>query len=150
MTSRNRKTITINLVRGKDDDLLRWIERIPNQGRNAALKFALRAGLELPQPVHETAPAERLENIAGELETLKTAFARLPNLIRQQPGSDPRLDDLQRAVDDFRQWAGTIQNRIDQISSGIVEMPAPIIDIAPELSEGEKQQRASKLKKAKW
>lgn len=65
MTSRNRTTHALNLVRGKDDDLIQWIEKVPAGGRNAALKHTLRCGLELPQPA---APkTESIQHVAVDM-----------------------------------------------------------------------------------
>lgn len=146
MPSKNHVQGTVQLVRGKDDDLIRWLERIPPGGRNAALKNTLRCGLELPTPAPETTSIQRLES---ELQTMRDAMSRLPISPRQQPGAvdTTRVDELERTVNEFMK----IVSR--QLASIVVGAPVEhfsTLEAAPELSIEDRQQRANRLKKAKW
>jgi hypothetical protein len=144
MPAKNGFVATIKLNPQRDQDLINWLNQIPPGGRNAALKHVLRCGLDLPQPVTESAPVEKLEALAGEVSTLKQVVSRMPGLIKSQAGSDPRMDELERMVIN-------LQLKIENMAMGIPQDDlSPVIDVAPELSIEDKQQRANKLKKASW
>lgn len=121
MASKNHVQGTVQLVRGKDDDLIRWLGRIPVGGRNAALKHTLRCGLELPQPV---APkTESIQHVAVDMS---------------------RVDELERMV-------VNLQRQLASLMAGApIESQPHILEAAPELTLEDRQNRANKLKKAEW
>ncbi len=149
MPANNRVPAIIQLTPGKDDDLIRWLRKIPIGGRNATLKTALRSGLDLPQPEPATGSTSSLEQLAaltGEVQALKAAVTgvnRVPVVPLDQ------LDQMGQLLDQMDR----IQYRLNQLEaqvSGYPATPVPIIEAAPELTEAELAQRSAKLKKMKW
>lgn len=149
MTSTNRKTYALNLVMRKDDDLIQWLEHIPPGGRNQVLKTVLRCGLELPIPAPETDSIQKLES---EVQNMKDVMSRLPTMLKQQPGAVDmtRVDELERIVTNFQEWMSTITQRVESLMQGAPIENLSTIEAAPELTLEDRQQRANKLKKARW
>lgn len=117
----SRLSATLQLVGGQDDDLIRWVANIPLGGRNAAIKTVLRCGLELPQPA------------APKTESIQNATVDMS-----------RVDELERMV-------VNLQRQLALFMAGApIESQPPILEAAPELTPEDRQQRANKLKKAKW
>lgn len=147
MPARNRTSATIQLAPKRDADLIKWLERIPPGGRNAALKNTLRCGLELPIPVPQTDSIQKLES---EVQTMREAMSRLP---KQQPGmgvDNSRVDELERMIVNVQDWMNSINRQLASLMTGAPIESLPILEAAPELTLEDRQNRANKLKKAKW
>lgn len=115
----NRLTITINLVNGKDDDLIQWVSQLERGQRESMLKAALRHALVT----------------VGEIEVHRNGNGN---------GLDKRVSELEAMV-------SYLTSRIE---SGTffydIASQEPQVEAMPQLSKDEVQQRAAKLKKAKW
>ncbi len=98
-TAKQRIPVTLQLVPGKDDDLLEAIQAIPMGRRNTILKAALSAGLNLPirRPADQLS---RLEDIWQALQDmpdwLERKFERLGTLPAATDQADPVITPLPR------------------------------------------------------
>lgn len=130
MPSKNRIPATMQMVKGQDDDLIDWYLALPDRTRNQALKSVLRMALfgDMPEPSQE-----------------------------QKQFFDERLAQLEQ---EYRQKMTLVDQAIAQLMSRVEGIqfqtngdfvPAePQIEMVSRLSSERKEQRAEKLKKAKW
>jgi hypothetical protein len=141
-TSKNRTQANIQLVYGQDDDLIEWLGNIPKGGRNTALKQVLRCGLELPQP----------DGAKDEISQLKTELATLKGAVEHTPQGGDRVQRIEEELMNIGQWINHFQARLETLltQSAGQTIQQPVIESTPEMSDDEKRQRKSKLKKATW
>jgi len=128
-TATKRKTVALQLVPGRDSDLIMSIEKLPEGRRNQILKDVLRAGLGSP-----TRPSERNE--------------RLVEVERE-------LADLRRALSDMPGWLEVRFSAVHQAIQGATlaagQTPEPLaVAPLPRLNAEAKERRASKMDKAVW
>lgn len=123
--------------------------------RQEIMKNTLRAGLKKPLVNYRERGGDDIETIKAELSAVKQVVAHLPSKLK---GSD--VDDRLSALETMLntelskvgQWIEYLTAQVDHLSTnGISAPPAPpVVTEAPQLSTDEQQQRANKLKKAKW
>lgn len=162
---KERVGATVQLYVGDDDDLIRWLNSLPEKGKNQALKTVLRLGLELPIP--EPKQTE-MEAVRSQLESLQDAIAHMPDIIAQQPtngaaADNSAIEDMQRQLfemgqqlDQWRHWLdrdlpGYVAGIAASVAGGQppAEQPA-LIEDAPRLSKKEQAVRKAKLGKSEW
>jgi hypothetical protein len=158
----NRVTAPLKLFRGTDADLIQWLDSIPKGQRNGAVKNALRRGLGMPERVmSQSVAALELERITGELDTLKSAVARVPTMLKSMPTAAPAPDQVKRidAIEDYLNgvdgWLQGFQQQLDQISAALTS-GAPISHLidqqeaAGRLSDDEVSEIEANLLKNSW
>jgi hypothetical protein len=145
MGSKNRVGAAIQLVPGQDNDLINWFTNLPKGGRNSALKFVLRNGLDLPQPEEKT---DEINSIKSELENLKRAVDHIPQAVHGGDWSQR----IESELINIGQWINHFQARLETMMQPGQQLPQqqPVIEEVPELSKEEQQTRKQKLKKAAW
>lgn len=126
-----RITGTIQMVPGKDDDLIRWFTNLPSGNRNDMLKQVLRFSLfdvqpEQPQPVAVT-PAQ------VDIDALRQEWERWTHeLLKDLPGYVHNL----------------VQQTMDRVQ--LPHQEEPVVTEAERISTEDKLKRKNNLKKAQW
>lgn len=123
-TAKKRETATIKMTPGKDDDLIRWFRKLPKGERNETLKNLLRAGLGKP---------------------IVDYHASVPE------GLPERLEALEAQLEIQAQWIDYLNRQLEGRTFVTSEGASPMLDeVQPRVDDDLLQQRAAKLKKAKW
>ena len=74
-----RVTLTIKLTAGKDDDLIDWLDTVPQGQRQSAVKRLLREAL-----AHEQNPqAEHTRQMSQDMAWLRAAMSELPTWLEE-------------------------------------------------------------------
>lgn len=131
MPSKNRIPATMQMVKGQDDDLIDWYLALPDRTRNQALKSVLRMALfgDIPEPSQE------------QKQLFDERLAQLEMEYRQKMALvDQAIEQLMNRVEGIQ----------FQAANGEFIQPEPQIEMVSRLSSERKEQRAEKLKKAKW
>lgn len=126
-----RQPLTVQLVAGRDDDLIEWWLSLPKGERRAEVaKTVLRVGLELPIPDPQSGiGAHELDALRNEL------FSEWQNWTRQ-------------LVDNLPSY---VQTAVETALATAPQQPAPPpVEAAEQLDEAIAQERANKLKRASW
>ena len=116
----NRITITLHLVPGKDDDLIRIFSAIPMGQRANVLKKAIRGKQQLANEPQQ--PAPELQDIRARVEWLQNAMTDLP---------------------------GFVERLVQQVAH-LPKSAAPQPETADIVDNATLQERAKKLKARKW
>lgn len=146
-TAKSRKPIVIQAVPGKDDDLIYWLQQIPEGYRQGRLRATLRAGIEAERSAYET---------LASIDTIQRDIAALANY-----ASGGQADDLLTV---FNASLRELANIIQQESAATRELignaqfapqtgvqAASTITAAPRLDAAELQRRKASIKaKAQW
>jgi formiminotetrahydrofolate cyclodeaminase len=128
MATENRIAATIQFVRGKDDDLIAWLNRQEKGNWNQAIKSALRSGLNMPVKAAQVSDDE-----------LRVYVAQLDSDYRQ------RMEAIDEAL-------AILTGRMEQIGSphyNPADHPSALSE-APRISDEEKQQRKQRMLQQKW
>lgn len=155
---KERVGATVQLYVGVDDDLIQWLNSLPENGKNQALKTVLRLGLELPIP--EPKQTE-MEAVRSQLESLQDAIAHMPT--NGAPVDYDGVTDVQRQLADIahqvRTMSDWLSNDLPGYVAGVVSQSvgtvqpiegAPVVEDAPRLSKKEQAVRKAKLGKSEW
>lgn len=134
-TAAKRITLLAKLVPGKDDDLIAWLDGLPDGTKNQAIRNTLRAGLGWEQVDYRTPPDEPMRAIEGAATA----------------------DDLEQMRAEFAQWTERVIADLPDYVRGLVresmngQAPEqPTIEAAPALQSDEIEKRVGKMKKAQW
>lgn len=134
-TAAKRKTLLAKLVPGKDDDLIAWLESIPDGAKNQEIKNTLRAGMGWAQ-VDYSRPSEAAPQAIEGVAT---------------------VDDLAIMRAEFAQWTERMIADLPSYVRGLVresmngQAPEqPSVEAAPALPSDEIEKRVNKLKKQNW
>lgn len=132
MATRNqREAITIQLVPGKDDDLIRWLSRVDKGKRDPAIKAAIRDGLKMPQPAAQQAGAEVSPLMLQQMQEFASVFAERMGWVEQ--------------------WVGHFNQQIEAMSNSYRPAEqASVLEVAPRMAQEDLTKRAAKIKKVKW
>lgn len=126
-----RQPLTVQLVAGRDDDLIGWWLSLPKGERRAEVaKTVLRVGLELPIPDSQSRIG------AHDLDTLRAEL-----------------------FGEWQQWTRELVDNLPSYVQTAVEtalatapqqpMPPPV-EATQQIDEATAQERANKLKRASW
>lgn len=165
---KKRITAPLTLFCKADADLVEWLHSIPRGQRNGAVKNALRRGLGMPERVMSySVAALELERITGELDTLKSAVARVPAMLKAvsapvsaagaaapAPAQNERIDVIERDLDEIAIYLQSFQQQLDQISAAFLSgasISQPIDQQeAARLSDDEVSEIEANLLKNSW
>lgn len=129
-----RVALTAQLVPGRDDDLIAWLNAIESGNRAGAIKSALRIGLGLPlQGDPPPAPADPTVATSAEIDQLRE-----------------ELDTWSSQVLDYFDQR-LVQLLNERIAAGNV--PAAAVHVAGDgqrIDESRKKKRDQRLKAAQW
>lgn len=163
-----RRTITVKLTPGKDDDLIRWWKKLekgdhttPNGGKQEVAKRTLRLGIGLPQPQSE-APAihitaqEAIEKLRDELYAdLDRALSNMPTAADD---AHERIQQLEQYIygqlNEAAQHINDLYNRVDELMRRPVQpseaAPLPPVEPASQVTDERLNERTKRLKKTTW
>lgn len=155
-----RVPITVQAVRGKDDDLIGWVQSIPSGQRQQRIKDAIRAGIapELAAP----STIERIDRtatlIGQSVEMIPDYFEILLEELRKAQPVDAAVDlsELYRRLADMQErfdaqlanMQGSLLNVAMPAANG-QETFTPII-ATERVDDAVLKKRESNLAKAKW
>ena len=114
------RQVTCQLVRGKDDDLIAWLETYPKGSLNQIVKAALRHAME--------------------------TIGEIPFSL-QNGHSDPALNER---IAELEAMVSHLSKRVEGLWSPFDYFPESQVESMPALSDEEQEERAARLKKAKW
>lgn len=128
MGNRNRVPLTAQLVPGADDDIISWLDGIPQGQRAPAIKKAVRAGLGFVQPQGD----EKNLVTYDDLEQMKRQLDEWAGLV-----TDNLRGEMIRMVRDM-------------VAAGTMIGPPPILDDQTQITQEKKSTRDRRIKSAKW
>lgn len=149
-TAHKRATLTAKLTPGKDDDLLDWLDALPNGVKNTTIKNTLRAGMGLA-PVDYS--ADDLDALRQQLDALQQAVAAIPALVKHASidGAAERLAVVETELGRVGEWLNYLNARVEQATSDPALLPpSPPAEETQQLDTSALDARAAKLKRNQW
>lgn len=131
MPSKKRVSVTLQFVRGQDDELIKWISQLENGTRNGVMKAALRDGLKLPARSKRVSADEQIQRKLDELER-----------------------EYRAKMEWVDQWIAYLNQTVQSIHNA---PPLPTLptretqdQVVEQVDQQELEQRRRKLKQAQW
>lgn len=167
MPTKDRVVITANLHPVYDAELIAWVKSIPEKGRSAAIRDALRLARGLsPRPETQPAPdvetrfaemerdfiealQERDQRHADEMHTMRLALANGLNGMGQSKNG-VAYDELDALRSDLETKLSDVERRINELALTGVLPTSTAIEITPSLDDEALAARKQKMKKASW
>lgn len=131
---KKRVGATAQLIIGQDDDLIEWLQNLPDGSRNGVIKAALRLFA-----FDDSSPPE----------------------FHQRERNDAALvpiEELYNLRDDYERFARDVMGELDALRHEVAERQAngipiskpDLVEPADQIDENKVEQRKQKLKKANW
>lgn len=142
MGRRHKKRIgaTAQLIVGEDDDLIEWMNGLPDGTRNGVIKVALRlyAFNDATPPKFATQPRELDDHVIGDLES---RFVPMDDFVRLERFTEILADRLETS----ERLLATERMK----SPGLIP-ENNLVESVEQIDDEKIEKRKDRLKKAKW